>query len=232
MYVGDAERIPSFFPPWRCHTYLLSYHRFARRKFGAKISSWLPSSIEPTVDGSCGEAFVHLCSPCFTYSRDVFECSQLFFSGAVSRVCVFGFIEQCFLLFSSSFARATSSSAVIDRWENINMNRNDDVMSATISRRERRKKNTGKQPQDTRACRTAIMCDTREKSATRIVNLYNRMRAQCSHSCTTQKQERIMEILFAIICEPRVCLCVRVWQEKREGVAQTNESEKRVKNRK
>lgn len=38
-----------------------------------------------------------------------------------------------------------------------------------------------------------------------------------------------MEILFAIICEPRVCVRVRVWREKREaeGATQANESEKK-----
>lgn len=103
----------------------------------------------------------------YIFARRVRMFSTFFFSAGAVPIAR-RFYRTVFLLFSSLFARATASSAVIDRWENINMNRNDDVMSATISCREREKKtHTGKQPQDTRACRTAIMCDMREKSARR-----------------------------------------------------------------
>lgn len=101
----------------------------------------------------------------YIFARRVRMFSTFFFSAGAVPIArrFYRTVFCCFL--RHSLARATASSAVIDRWENINMNRNDDVMSATISCREREKKNTRANNRRIHARVEQQSCATCEKKA-------------------------------------------------------------------
>lgn len=164
---------------------LLPFHRFAPEHAVQNLlpSPLLPSSMEPTVDvvRSLVYSVLHIQATCSNVFSFVFFFFIFYHPASVHLVLSNNFHFLFFSFFFVNRARATSASTlVIDRWENINMNANDDVMSRWLYRvannntTEGKKKespatttqhsNTGKQPQDTRARRTAIMCDTLQKN--------------------------------------------------------------------